>query len=281
VLRGACTKLGIIAVFACAGVIPSAASAHPMLDRAVAAYEEANFTSALRTFDVAARNADLSVEELLELFEMRALVHHALGDDASMRADLRKLNAVRPSYELGRLAPPPVRDAFEEVRTENAGANGVELRLNGKSLDGAQWMVAKVLRVPDGLVDHVTLQCSVDQSRRTISQTSRGTKTQLRLPTSGKHEGCAATARTRQGAVLFSTTIDGYALPHLSTSAGAFQMPKYQQLTDAPKAKKKKWPWIVAASVVALGGGIAAGVLISQRSNSTNDAATGPVTVSW
>ena len=94
-----------------------------------------------------------------------------------------------------------------------------------------------------------TLQCSVDRSSRTISQTSRGTQTRLKLPASGKHEGCAATARTRQGSVLFSTTIDGYALSHLSTSPDAFQMPKYQERADTSKAKKK-WPWILAASLV-------------------------------
>jgi len=273
-------KHGIIAVFVWIGLVPATASAHPMLDRAVASYEEANFTSALRTFDAAARNADLSVEELLELFEMRALVHHALGDEPSMRADLRRLSAVRPSYELSRLAPPPVREAFEDLRAENAGAKGVELRLDGRRVDDTAWMVAKVLRVPDGLVDHVTLQCSVERSSRTISQTSRGTQTRLKLPASGKHEGCAATARTRQGSVLFSTTIDGYALPHLSTSTDAFQMPKYQERADTPKAKKK-WPWILAASLVVVGGGIAAGVLISQRSQNSDQAATSPVTVSW
>ena len=105
-------RLGIIALFAAIWVVPAAVRAHPMLDRAVASYEEANFKTALRTFDAAARNADLSVEELLELFEMRALVYHALGDEAAMLADLRRLNAVRPSYQLGRLAPPPVRAAL-------------------------------------------------------------------------------------------------------------------------------------------------------------------------
>jgi hypothetical protein len=252
-----------------------------MLERAVASYEEANFTAALRTFDAAARNADLSVEELLELFEMRALVHHALGDEAAMRADLRRLNAVRPSYELGRLAPPPVRDAFEDVRKNHAGARGVELRLDEKSLDGTPWMVARVLRVPERLVDHVTLQCSVDQGSKTISRTSQGTLAQLKLPESGKHNGCAATARTRQGGVLFSTTIDGYAVLRLPKRADAFEMPEYEARADTPKAKKKKWPWIVAATAVVVGGGVAAGVLLSQRSKNSGQPAVGGVTVNW
>ena len=273
-------RLGIIALFVAIWVAPAAVRAHPTLDRAVAAYEEANFKTALHTFDAAARNADLSVEELLELFEMRALVHHALGDEAAMLADLRRLNAVRPSYQLGRLAPPPVRAAFEEIREAHGGTLGVELRIDEKSFDGAPWMVARVLRVPEGLVDHVTLQCSVSNGSKTISRTSQGTDTKLKLPESGDHNGCAATARTRQGGVLFSATMNASVPLQLPDSANVFEMPEYQPHADAPKAKKK-WPWIVAATAVVVGGGVAAGVLLSQRSKNNGQPAVGGVTVSW
>jgi len=274
-------RLGIIVLFASLWAVPATVRAHPMLDRAIASYEEANFKTALRTFDTAARNADLSVEELLELFEMRALVHHALGDEAAMRADLRRLSAVRPSYELGRLAPPPVRTAFEEVREASAGALGVELRIERKSFDGAPWMIAHVLRVPKGLVDHVTLQCSISNDSKTISHTSQGAHTKLKLPESGDHHGCAATARTRQGGVLFSATMTGSVPLQLTKSRNAFEMPEYKPHADAPKAKKKKWPWIVAVTAVAVGGGVAAGVLLSQRSKNSDPSAVGGVTVSW
>jgi hypothetical protein len=258
-------RLGIIALFAAIWVVPAAVRAHPMLDRAVASYEEANFKTALRTFDAAARNADLSVEELLELFEMRALVYHALGDEAAMLADLRRLNAVRPSYQLGRLAPPPVRAALEEVRAASDGPLGVELRIDEERFGGAPWMVARVLRVPEGLVDHVTLQCSVSNDTKTISRTSQGTRAELKLPESGGHNGCAATASVPL---------------QLPDSANVFEMPEYQRHADAPKAKKK-WPWIVAAAAVVVGGGIAAGVLLSQRSKTSGQPAAGAVTVSW
>jgi hypothetical protein len=275
------TRLGIIVLFASAWALPTPVRAHPMLDRAVASYEEANFQAALQTFDAAARNADLSVEELLELFEMRALVHHALGDEAAMRADLRRLTAVRPSYELGRLAPPPVRNAFEEVREANGGTFGVELRIDETIFDGAPWVVARVLRVPEGLVDHVTLQCRVHRDSDTISRTSQGTQARLKLPESGDHHGCAATARTRQGGVLFSATMDPVVPLRLPKSRNMMRVPEYRPHADAPKAKKKKWPWIVAASAVVVGAGIATGVVLSQRSKSSNDSAAGAVTVSW
>lgn len=267
----------IIALFAFIWLVPGLARAHPMLDRAVASYEEANFETALRTFDAAARNADLSVEELLELFEMRALVHHALGDRAAMRADLLRLSAVRPGYQLSRLAPPPVRSAFEEVREEG----GVELRIDQKDIDGAPWMLAHVVRVPDGLVDHITLQCRVSHNTKTISRTSQGITTTLKLPKSGDHNGCAATARTRQGGVLFSANVGGSVPLDLPKSGNVFEMPQYKSQSDTPAAKKK-WPWIVAVTAVVVGAGIATGVVLSQRSkSSSSQPAAGAVTVSW
>ena len=273
-------RLGIIAFLASIWGLPAPVRAHPMLDRAVASYEEANFETALRTFDAAARNADLTVEELLELFEMRALVHHALGDEAAMRSDLRRLNAVRPSYQLGRLAPPPVRSAFDEIRKSNGDRLGVELRIDETSFDGAPWVVARVLRVPEGLVDHVTLQCSVRNDSETISRTSQGTQTRLKLPELGDHNGCAATARTRQGGVLFSSTMNSSVPLRLPKSRNVLKVPKYKPHADAPKAKKK-WPWIVAASVVVVGAGVATGVVLSQRSKSSSESAAGAVAVSW
>jgi hypothetical protein len=269
-------RLGIIVVFALHWLLPVTAHAHPMLDRAIAAYEQADFEDALRTFDTAARNADLSLEELLQLFEMRALVHHALGDEASVRADLRRLVAVRGSYQLSRLAPPSVRAVFEEVRE----ANNVELRIKEKSIEGEPWMVARVLGVPEGLVDHTTLQCNIASNARTVSRTSQGTSASIKLPESGVHNGCAATARTRQGGVLFSANIDEARAFMPSGSASRFEMPKYTPRDDR-RETKKKWPWIVAAAAVVVVGGVTAGVILSQRSQSTGQPQAGGVTVNW
>lgn len=277
-----CVRLGIVALFWLIGLMARTAQAHPMLDRGVTAYEEADLELALRTFDAAARNADLSVEELLQLFEMRALVHHALGDETSMRADLHRLIAVRGSYKLSRLAPPAVNTAFEEMRQAQAASGGVELRIEETSIDGMPWMVARVLRVPDDLVDHTTLQCNILSNTKTISRTSQGTSTSLRLPAPAAHDGCAATARTRQGGVLFSASIEGLRQSPQPAAAGVFKIPERKPTTDtASTKKKKKWPWIVAATAVVVAGGVTAGVVLSQRSKGNGQPAVGGVTVSW
>ena len=272
-------SLGISLFLAFLVLAPSAAQAHPMLERGVEAYEQADFDRALRTFDTAVRNADLSVEELLNLFEMRSLVHHALGDDASMRADLERIVAVRSSYELSRLAPPSVREAFAAIVESKTPENSVELRIEETKVDSQVLMVARVLRVPPGLVDHTTLQCSVENGARTVSRTTRGTSATVKLPASGVHHGCSATARTRQGGVLFSATLEGRVPLVPGSAKGRFAMPEYRSSDDERKAKKKKWPWIVAVSAVVVAGGVTAGVLLSQRSSGSDQ--PGAVTVNW
>ena len=57
------------------------------------------------------------------------------------------------------------------------------------------------------------------------------------------------------------------AVPVSPPASAAFQMPTYTGPADQPRAKKKKWPWIVAAAAVVVAGGVTAGVVISQRSN--------------
>ena len=271
--------LGIVVVFCAFGGFAGQAHAHPLLDDAVDLYEAADFARALRTFNTAYRNADLSVEELLQLFEMRALVHRAIGDEEAMLADLRRLAAVRPSYRLGRLAPPPVRKAFQDMLEENGGSLGVELVIEEKAFDGVPYMVARVDQVPRGLVDHTALQCRVGAEDKAIARTAQGSRVRIKLPKTGAHNGCEATAHTRQGGVLFSANVDGTRPP---PSREPLQMPEYGTAPSdgSVNKKKKKWPWIVAASVLVVAGGVTAGVVLSQRSNE-GSSSSGGVMVAW
>ena len=290
------TKLGIIGILGVLCLLSTEAKAHYLLDDAIASYEDADFRAALRTFNLAARDADLSVEELLLLFEMRALVHHAMGNETAMLRDLERVGALRPSHELGELAPPPVRKAFDDMLEANGGTLGVELLVEERTFDGKAFIVARVERVPKGLVHHVGLQCRVQPDGRLMARTAQGTSVRLALPTSGEHQGCEAKAETRRGTVLFSASIEGslsrpppvaaepppppLPTPVPAQSPSVFQMPEYKGPVDEPTAKKKKWPWIVAAAAVAVAGGVTAGVLLSKNSKQSQPAAGG-VTVSW
>jgi hypothetical protein len=290
-------KLGIIGLLAVVCLLSSEAKAHYLLDDAIASYEDADFRGALRTFNLAARDADLSIEELLLLFEMRALVHHAMGNETAMLRDLERVGALRPRHELSGLAPPPVRKAFDDMLAANGGTLGVELLVEEKALDGKPFVVARVERVPTDLVYRVALQCRVQPDGRLMARTAQGTRAKLALPNSGEHQGCDAKAETRRGTVLFSASIEGtlpkppplaaqpppppLPTPVPAQSPSVFQMPEYKGPVDQPSAKKKKkWPWIVAAAAVVVAGGVTAGVLISKSSKQSQPSAGG-VTVSW
>lgn len=289
-------KLGIIVLLGSLCLLSGEAKAHPLLDDAIASYEDADFRAALRTFNLAARDADLSVEELLQLFEMRALVHHAMGNETAMLRDLERVGALRPSHQLSGLAPPPVRKTFDDMLEANGGTLGVELVLEEKAFDGKPFVVARVEHVPKDLVHHVGLQCRIPPAGRTVGRTVQGTKTRIALPESGEHEGCEATAETRRGTVLFSASIEATRppspiapaapepLPPLAVpgpSQSVFKMPEYQEPVDQPAAKKKKkWPWIVAAAAVVVVGGVTAGVILSKNSKQSEPAAGG-LTVNW
>lgn len=291
-------KFGIIGLLGVLCLLSTEAKAHYLLDDAIASYEDADFRAALRTFNLAARDADLSVEELLLLFEMRALVHHAMGNETAMLRDLERVGALRPSHELSGLAPPPVRKAFDDMLEANGGTLGVELVIEEKVFDGKPFVVARVEQVPKDLVHHVGLQCRVPPEGRAIGRTAQGTRARIALPESGAHQGCDATAQTRRGTVLFSASIEGtlpksvppsteppapapLPTPVPAQSPSVFQMPQYKGPVDQPTAKKKKkWPWIVAVAAVAVAGGVTAGVLLSKSSKQSQPAAGG-VTVSW
>jgi len=293
------SKLTIIGLLGLLSLISAEAKAHYLLDDGIASYEDADFRAALRAFNLAARDADLSVEELLLLFEMRALVHHAMGNETAMLRDLERVGALRPSHELGGLAPPPVRRAFTEMLEANGGTLGVELVVEETVANGKPFVIAHVEHVPKDLVHHVSLQCRVPPDGRLVARTTQGTTARLALPKSGAHEGCDASAQTMRGTVLFRASIEGSreVPPPLAASPvevapeplpqavpakapSVFQMPEYSGPVDEPTAKKKKWPWIVAASVVAVAGGVTAGILLSKGSSQSQPAAGG-VTVSW
>lgn len=283
----------ITALFLFASFVAGEARAHPLLDDAVAAYEDADVRGALRTFNLAARDADLSVEELITLFEMRALVHHAMGNETAMLRDLERVAAVRPGHRLTDLAPPPVREAYLETLEANGGTMAVELVLEEKAFDGKPFVVARMERVPKDLVHRISLQCRVEPESRTVARTVQGTRARIPLDESGAYDRCTAKAETRRGTVLFSAEIHGAppapALPLPAATAAASEPPSgltYQRPDDGGRSdevvqkKKKKWPWIVAASAVVVAGGVTAGVLLSRRSSESTPASSG-LTVSW
>jgi hypothetical protein len=99
---------------------PGAARAHPDLDAAIAAAEEADFDAALSGFDAAIASGTLTRDELVVLLAERAMVLHALNRDQALGRDLGLLAMLAPERELGRAAPPPLNARWNELRTSQA-----------------------------------------------------------------------------------------------------------------------------------------------------------------
>ncbi|MEZ4288314.1 MAG: hypothetical protein R3A47_09270 [Polyangiales bacterium] len=140
-------KFSVIVIFVCllgsALVVPRA-YAHPLVDEAVKAYNNADFDRALKALNRAEAGDDLNTADLMQLFEMRAMVYSAMDQEESMRMDLQRLASMKPTHRLGRIAPPQVRDAFDEVRAAVQGAIAIDL--NAQALPGELTITARVRR---------------------------------------------------------------------------------------------------------------------------------------
>jgi len=101
---------------------PSLARAHELVDEGRRLYEEAEFVEALDVLGRAASGTDLTLPELVELLELRALAHSAVGDEPAVREDLRTLAAVAPEHTLPRGMPPDVQRMFTEIRASATGS---------------------------------------------------------------------------------------------------------------------------------------------------------------
>jgi hypothetical protein len=108
VLRGAIV-LGLV-------VVPTAVAAHPLIDEANAKIERAQFDEALVVLKRAETTGSLSRAEVLRLFELKALVHLALGARAEAEQSLRLIATLAPDYRFSRHTSPDLVLAFDVAR---------------------------------------------------------------------------------------------------------------------------------------------------------------------
>jgi LPXTG-motif cell wall-anchored protein len=132
---------------------PATARAHPAIDDAIARSDEADFDGALRAFERAESLEDLTLDDLASLYAHRAAVHLAIGNAGEARADLRRLVAIQPGYELDTSASPALRDALDGVRATEP----LTIAVRTESSHGATRFRAVVSHDPGALVRRVRL----------------------------------------------------------------------------------------------------------------------------
>lgn len=131
-------------------VSPLAAHAHPALDRARAAYENAEFQRALDLLVAVEAAQDLSRGDVEQLLLMRAIVHYAMDQETEWRADIVRLARLDPGFVLGPEHPPRLRAAFDEARGE-----ALALETSAHRVPGGVLLRARVTGDPGGLVRRV------------------------------------------------------------------------------------------------------------------------------
>jgi len=132
------------------GASATARAASPEVDEAVARYEGADFEGALEALARAEAGQGLDRAELLRLLATRALVDFALGRSEALDRDLVMLASLEPEYDLGRRAPPAVRQAFEAARGRVRGR--LALRVDAAPAPGGLRVRAEVEGDAAGLV---------------------------------------------------------------------------------------------------------------------------------
>ncbi|MFK7985995.1 MAG: hypothetical protein AB8I08_08185 [Sandaracinaceae bacterium] len=123
-------------------VAPSTALAHPLVDEGRRLFNEAELERARDVLTQAEAEAELTREELAQLYETRALSHAALGDEEAAAADLGRLAMIAPEHELGPAMPPELREVFDAVVAE--GPPRFEVRATA-TLEGERVVVRGAL----------------------------------------------------------------------------------------------------------------------------------------
>ncbi len=94
-------------------VLPAGASAQ--LAEGRRRLEEADFEGAIVALDLAEQEDGLTREDVIAIFEARAIARRATGDVAGAREDLQRLASLDPAHVFPAEAPPELADELAEV----------------------------------------------------------------------------------------------------------------------------------------------------------------------
>ncbi|UJR78730.1 hypothetical protein [Sandaracinus amylolyticus] len=157
--------------------LPCSARASESLRAGIAAAHEAEFERALGALE-RAESETLARDELVTLYEQRALVRFALGDARGAERDLTLLAALEPNRVLDGRAPPRLRAVFEQARASLGGR--VSLDVAVARTEGSARVHATLIRAPAGLVREVVISYRLGASG--AWQSARGDEVVIDAP---------------------------------------------------------------------------------------------------
>jgi hypothetical protein len=222
----------------------------------------AEFDAARRAFDAAERAHDLDRDALIRLFEGRALLYRALGDEASMDADLVRLASIDPSHAFDAQTPPDLVEAFARARSGGPGPLRVEVE--ARATAGGAAISARAIGDAGGIVREVQVfgRTAGGAYRRTSGQ-------ELLVPRTSEAVEFFARAIGPGGAVVAShgeaeaPLVFGGDGPSLAVAA-----PGEALATEPEDDSMPVWPWLVGAGV-AVGIVVVVVLVFTLRSDTT------------
>lgn len=134
-----------VVLFACVSISSVASAQLPLAQRSLA---RADFTRAIRAFDRAERQAHLSREDLLAIYEGRAMARWAMGDERHAQRDLAALAELDPHHAFPPEAPPELGEAFADVAREG----GLDVVVSFADATGSSTITVDVHHDDAGLV---------------------------------------------------------------------------------------------------------------------------------
>lgn len=124
-----------LVVAALLGASAATAHAHELVEEGRRRFVDADFDGALELYARAEAADDLTREDLISLYEGRALTHFALGELDHAQVALEQLATIAPSHHLSDEVPPELVEIFEEAAA--AAGEGLRLRVDAeRSADG-------------------------------------------------------------------------------------------------------------------------------------------------
>lgn len=110
------------------GHVPAAAAEQRDVAAGRAAYQQGDFLGALSRLEAAARNPQLTEDDLVQLHWTLAACHHAMQQQDATTRELDAVLALRPLHEADPLeTPPPLRALWEQRRAAWDAGHGVTL----------------------------------------------------------------------------------------------------------------------------------------------------------
>lgn len=149
------------------------------LDVAQRLVEEADFERALTELEAAVESGGLQRDDVVRLYVIQSLIHHALRQNDELESTLRRLAALDPDFQFEETVPPALIERFSSLSED---ATQLALDVEAREIRGGFRIDATVTGDPGGLVERVRISTRVpdgewvhtDGSRASIPTRNEG-----------------------------------------------------------------------------------------------------------